>query len=228
MTGYYEERLAAEKLKRVYEIASPRVRRYLEAELEHLLSRIGRGDAVLDLGCGYGRTLPALGRRAGMVVGIDNSVTSLRLAAESLGPGGNCSLAAMDASALGFIPGVFDIVCCIQNGISAFHVDGRTLVAECVEAVRPSGLVILSSYAEGFWPDRLEWFERQAEEGLLGEIDRELTGDGRIVCKDGFTATTMGRGEFLSLCEGLAVSVEIVEVDGSSLFCEIRKKKPSP
>lgn len=223
MTGYYEEQLAAEKLKRVYEAATPRVRRYLEAELEHVLSMIGGSDRVLDLGCGYGRTLPELRRRAGMVVGVDNSIPSLQVARGSLDPGGDCSLAAMDAAALGFLPGVFDVVCCIQNGISAFHVDGRTLVRECVEAARPGGLVLLSSYAKGFWPDRLEWFERQAEEGLLGEIDRERTGNGMIVCRDGFTATTVGEEEFLSLCKGLPVSVDIVEVDGSSLFCEIRK-----
>ncbi len=192
--------------------------------MEHLLSRVGEGDLVLDLGCGYGRTLPALGRRAGRVVGIDNSIRSLRLARESLAPGAGCSLVAMDAASLGFLPGVFDIVSCIQNGISAFHVDRHTLVRECVGAVRPDGLVLLSSYAEAFWPDRLEWFERQADEGLLGEIDRERTGDGTIVCRDGFTATTVGEGEFLSLCEGLPVRAEIVEVDGSSLFCEIRKE----
>ena len=228
MAGYYEEQLAAERLKRAYEIASPRVRRYLEAELEHILSRIGKSDLVLDLGCGYGRTLPALCGRARMVVGIDTSIPSLRLAAESLDPGVKCNLAAMDASALGFPPDTFDVVCCIQNGISAFHVDGRTLVGECVATVRPGGLVLLSSYAKGFWPDRLEWFERQAEEGLLGEIDRELTGGGRIVCKGGFTATTVGGEEFLSLCEGFPVTVEIIEVDGSSLFCEMRKRKPQP
>jgi len=224
MTGYYEERLAAERLKRVYETASPRVRRYLEAELEHVLSLVGGNDLVLDLGCGYGRTLPALRRRAKRVVGVDNSIPSLQLAGESLAPGGDCSLAAMDAAALGFLPGVFDVICCIQNGISAFHVDSRTLVRECVEAARPGGLVLLSSYAEGFWSDRLEWFERQAEEGLLGAIDRERTGNGTIVCRDGFTATTVGEEEFLSLCDGLPVGVDIVEVDGSSLFCEIRKE----
>jgi ubiquinone/menaquinone biosynthesis C-methylase UbiE len=224
MSGYYEERLAADRLKRVYEVASSRIRRYLEAELEHLLSRIKAGGLVLDLGCGYGRTLPALVRRAGRVVGIDNSTASLRLARESIVPGGNCGLVAMNAAELAFPPDVFDVVSCIQNGISAFHVDRSMLVRECVRVVKTDGLVLLSSYAEGFWPDRLEWFERQAEEGLLGEIDRERTGDGTIVCRDGFTATTVGGEEFLSLCDGLPVRVEIVEVDGSSLFCEIRKE----
>ena len=100
----------------------------------------------------------------------------------------------------------------------------RSHLLECVEAVRPGGLVLLSSYSESFWPYRLEWFERQAEEGLLGEIDRERTGSGTIVCRDGFIATTIGEEEFHSLCEYLPVSVEIVEVDDSSLFCEIRKR----
>ena len=224
MSGYYEDRLASDRLKRAYEVATPRVRRYLEAELEHLLSRVETGDSVLDLGCGYGRTLEPLGRKAGWVIGIDNSITSLRLARESLDPGGRCRIAAMDAAALALLPGVFDVVGCIQNGISAFHVDRRTLVRECVRVAKPGGLVLLSSYAEAFWPDRLEWFERQADEGLLGEIDRERTGGGTIVCKDGFTATTVGEEEFLSLCEGLPVRAEVVEVDGSSLFCEIRRE----
>lgn len=224
MVGYYEDGLAADRLKRAYEIASPRVRRYLEAELDHVLSLIGEKDRVLDLGCGYGRVLPELRRTAGMVVGVDNSVRSLQLARASLSHGDCCSLAAMDAAALGFVPGSFDVICCIQNGISAFHIDRRSLVSECLEAAAPGGLVLLSSYAESFWPDRLEWFERQAEEGLLGEIDRERTRDGKIVCRDGFTATTVGEEEFLSLCEGLPVNVGIVEIDGSSLFCEIRKR----
>ncbi len=224
MSGYYEDRLASDRLKRVYEVASPRVRRYLDAELDHLLSHIEPDDLVLDLGCGYGRTLEALGERAGWVVGIDNSIRSLRLARESIVPGVHCGLAAMDAAALAFLPGAFDVVSCIQNGISAFHIDRRTLVSECVKVVKPGGLVLLSSYAEDFWSDRLEWFERQAEEGLLGEIDRERTGEGTIVCKDGFIATTVGKEEFLSLCSGFPVEIEIVEVDGSSIFCEMRRE----
>jgi hypothetical protein len=36
---YYAERLAAEKLRRCYEIAPPRVRQYLRAELDFALER---------------------------------------------------------------------------------------------------------------------------------------------------------------------------------------------
>jgi SAM-dependent methyltransferase len=223
MDGYYNDKLAALSLKRAYDLAPPRIRRYLDAELDHVLEKTRPYDTLLDLGCGYGRILNALCGKARMVVGIDNSLPSLALAADTISGVSNCRLAAMDAVKLGFCDGAFDLVCCIQNGISAFHVDARALIRESVRVAKPGGIVLFSSYADAFWNDRLGWFEMQAGEGLLGEIDREKTGDGTIVCKDGFTATTVRAEEFRSLSSGLPVEVGIVEVDASSLFCEMRK-----
>ena len=223
MTGYYSEKLAAERLEQCYRIAPPRVKQYLKAELTHVLTRIRPGDEVLDQGCGYGRIMPQLAVAAGMVVGIDTSLDSLRSARQRLERVKNCHLACMDAVRTAFADGVFDVVLCIQNGISAFHVDQRELVRESVRIARPGGLVLFSTYAARFWPDRLAWFRLQAEAGLLGEIDEELTGDGVIVCKDGFKATTVDAGRFKELTSGLDVAAKIVEVDDSSLFCEIHK-----
>ncbi len=53
--GYYSTHLAAERLRRCYEIAPTRVRRYLRAEIDFVLSRSGPAADVLELGCGYGR-----------------------------------------------------------------------------------------------------------------------------------------------------------------------------
>ncbi len=83
--------------------------------------------------------------------------------------------------------------------------------------------MLFSSYSDRFWKARLEWFELQAEHGLIGEIDWELTRDGLIVCKDGFEAATVGPAEFRILASCLAgVQPVIEEVDDSSIFCEIR------
>ncbi len=221
MNTYYEDRLSGERLKRVYEIATPRIRRYLEAEVEHAAGHVAAGDSVLELGCGYGRILPRLGRGAGLVMGIDNSPKSVSLAGLELSALANCRLACMDAACLGIRSSTFDCTVCIQNGISAFHTDRAGLVKEAMRVTRPGGIVLFSSYSGGFWEPRLEWFMLQAEAGLLGEIDQEKTGDGRIVCKDGFVATTVGPEEFRALAAGLGVDATIVEVDGSSLFCEI-------
>ena len=221
MSDYYSDMLSAERLMRCYEIAPPRVRQHLDAEVGHVLTKTSPGDLVLEMGCGYGRVLLPLALKAGRVIGIDTSMASLRLAGQSLGGVPNCCVLCMDAAHLAFRDRVFDLVVCIQNGISAFHVDRVELVRESIRVTKPGGQVLFSSYADSFWKDRLEWFEMQSEAGLLGEIDYERTGDGEIVCKDGFTATTVGPDEFRALTASFGADTRIVEVDKSSIFCEI-------
>jgi 2-polyprenyl-6-hydroxyphenyl methylase/3-demethylubiquinone-9 3-methyltransferase len=196
--------------------------RYLEAEIEFVLARIATSSLVLELGCGYGRVLERLAPAARAVTGIDTSLESLRLARTGLRHLSSCSIAVMNAVALGFADQSFDLVACIQNGISAFGVDRRQLLREAIRVTRPNGRVLFSSYSAGFWEERLEWFRIQAAHGLIGEIDAEATKEGVIVCRDGFRAGTVGPGEFRELLSGCPAAPEITEVDGSSLFCELR------
>jgi len=225
MSGYYTEKLSAERLKRCYEIAPPRVKQYLEAEIEHVLDKLKAIDRVLELGCGYGRVLQRLLEKSKKVAGIDTSNPSLLMAREFIGNISSCYLIEMDAAELGFQKNSFDAVVCIQNGISAFAVNQRKLLEESVRVIRPGGIALFSSYSEHFWRDRLEWFRLQAKQGLLGEIDEAATGKGIIVCKDGFKASTVGPDDFAALTSGLPVFSKITEVDRSSIFCEIRIEK---
>jgi len=71
--GYYQEKLAAEKLKHCYDIAPARVKQYLEAEIKYVLEKIHAQSLILELGCGYGRVLARLAQHAGFAVGIDTS-----------------------------------------------------------------------------------------------------------------------------------------------------------
>lgn len=226
MPDYYRKRLSAERLERVYAIAPPRVRQYLDAEIDHVLERMMPADVVLELGCGCGRVLEPLARSARLVCGIDTSFESLLRARDALASRTNCRLFQMDAVRLGFRDAAFDCTICIQNGISAFHVDMRELVGESIRVTRPGGLVLLSSYSDAFWGHRLDWFERQAAEGLIGGIDREKTRNGAIVCTDGFTASTVSARQFESLAGDLGVAARIFEVDSSSIFCEISVGTP--
>jgi len=216
---YYAKKLSAERLRKVYEIASPRVRQYLEEEIRFVLDRIEADALVLELGCGYGRVLERLASKTKRIAGIDTSWESLRMAAAE--DRGGFMLALMNAAFLGFADKTFDLVACIQNGISAFKVDPLDLMREAVRVTRPGGRVLLSSYSQKFWPHRLEWFREQARHGLLGEIDEAATGNGVIACKDGFRATTFSADAFLALASRLGLAAEIFEVDESSVFCEI-------
>ena len=127
----------------------------------------------------------------------------------------------MDAFNLGFKTKMFDHVFCIQNGISAFGGDQEVLIKESIHLIKPGGSALFSSYSDKFWNHRLEWFEIQSENNLIGEIDYNLTGNGSIVCKDGFRATTVNEEKFRLLTSAINNEVKIYEIDESSIFCEI-------
>jgi ubiquinone/menaquinone biosynthesis C-methylase UbiE len=190
------------------------------------MNKINPSDVVLELGCGYGRVLEKLASRARRVVGIDISRSSLMFGKKRSGRFANCDLFQMNATALGFLDRSFDLVICIQNGISAFQVSPQDLVRESLRVARTGGKVLFSSYSEKFWKDRLEWFQLQAHAGLIGEIDWSATHEGVIVCQDGFRAMTFGPAEFLSFTSPLHGEWKIEEVDDSSLFFEIRVRNP--
>ncbi|NOY06400.1 MAG: methyltransferase domain-containing protein [Chlorobi bacterium] len=225
MTGYYEKNLSGRRLQHCYEIAPPRVRQYLDAEIEHVISRLRPSDTVLELGCGYGRVALRLAETARHVVGIDTSLESIALARELAGDDSRCRFRVMDALDLCYQDASFDAVVCVQNGICAFGVDREALLREALRVARPGGRVLFSTYSDRFWPHRLEWFEAQAEAGLVGEIDHSLSGNGVIVCEDGFRVGRMSREDWKNLCARVGVEPGITEVDGSSVFCEIAMRK---
>ncbi|MGB9234925.1 MAG: class I SAM-dependent methyltransferase [Terriglobales bacterium] len=220
MPGYYTERLAAERLRACYDLASPRIKAYLEAEIEFVLARTTPSTLALELGSGYGRVLERLLPRVRVAFGIDTSLSSLRMALEYVGCKPSLRLACMDAVQMGFRDRPFDLTICIQNGICAFAVDRQQLFREAIRVTQSGGLVMFSSYAPQFWEHRLEWFEIQSAHHLIGEIDYQATGNGTIVCKDGFRATTVDRQSFETLAASLNAIPRITEVDDSSLFCE--------
>lgn len=219
--SYYLNKLSAERLQQCYDIAPPRVKQYLDAEIQYVVNKICPSDIVLELGCGYGRVLGKLSTRAKMVIGIDTSQASLELAKKLLSGISNCHLFQMNAIALGFRDRSFNMVICIQNGISAFKVSQKDLIRESIRVTQAGGMILFSSYSDKFWKDRLEWFHLQSKKGLIGEIDWDATRDGVIVCKDGFKATTVRSSEFVSLTSEFDIKPKIEEVDDSSIFYEI-------
>lgn len=221
MTKYYSEFLSAERLKLCYDLAPPRVKQYLNAEIDYVKNKIKEGDYVLELGCGYGRILKALHRKTKYVFGIDLSLTNLVFGQKDYLAKDPCHLSAMDAFKLGFRSKIFDLVFCIQNGVSAFGGNPGVLIKEAIRVTKQGGLILFSSYSNKFWDHRLKWFQIQSNNKLIGKIDYDQTGNGVIVCKDGFKASTFNEEDFISLTSGFKIEVRTFEVDESSVFCEI-------
>jgi len=223
MGRYYEEMLSGERLRRCYEIAPPRIRRYLDAEVSFAIECIQGSGPVLELGCGYGRAIEPVSAHVESAVGCDTSMNSLEFARSYLHSRSGIGLVCADASCLPFRLGVFDAVICIQNGISAFGVNRRDLVAEAIRVTKARGRILFSSYSPKIWKERLAWFRAQSKAGLVGEIDEEASGHGTVVCKDGFRASTISRAELRRLFSDAGLTPRIKEIDGSSVFCLVRK-----
>jgi len=223
--GYYRERLSADRLLRCYEIAPERIKQYLDAEIRFVVSNLHGSDLVLELGCGYGRVMRAVSQFVFGIVGNDISRESLEFARSYMEGCENYDVFLMDASWIGFRSCIFDVVFCVQNGISAFGVGKKRLITETVRVTKDNGIILFSSYSPKIWEARLEWFRKQSQFGLIGEIDGQKTCDGTIVCKDGFRATTVSSDKFVELFGEFGLNASIIEVDESSIFCRVIKKK---
>lgn len=221
MSNYYAESLNSQKLFQVYDTALPRVRQYLEAEIDFVRQHLTGKERVLELGAGYGRIVRALAPRCAHIVGMDISPDSVRLGEAYLKDFPNAEMVVMDVHRMCF-DAPFDVVLCLQNGLSAMRADGNT-VEKILRVLAPGGTAFFSTYSAGFWDHRLAWFREQADKGLLGELDMERTRDGVIVCRDGFRATTQTPEDFAAIGRQSGCPYEITLVDESSLFLILRK-----
>ena len=219
---YYAQNLNSQKLYKVYDTKIPRVRQYLDREINFVRKRLFSAEKVLELGVGYGRVLRELSSCASCFLGIDISPESVEFGKEHLKEFPHIHLMTMDAHKLDF-ENEFDAVLCLQNGLSALKGDALNLIGRSVKALRPGGMAYFSTYSGKFWNHRLAWFEEQADKGLLGEIDKENTCDGVIVCKDGFRAVTFTENDLIKLGEASGCEYIIHEEDESSLFLVITK-----
>ncbi|HAQ40054.1 MAG TPA: class I SAM-dependent methyltransferase, partial [Clostridiales bacterium] len=157
----------------------------------------------------------------GSIVGIDISEESVELGREYLKDYPNASMVTMDVHKMVF-PKPFDIIFCLQNGLSAMRAD-YTVINKILETLAQGGTAYFSSYSAKFWDFRLRWFEEQADKGLLGEIDYTRTQHGVIICKDGFRATIHLPEDFQKIGEESGYPYQVQEVDESSVFLIIHK-----
>lgn len=220
--NYYAEKLNAAKLFQVYETAIPRVRQYFEEEIRFVRQDLTGTERILEVGAGYGRILRELAPHAASLVGIDISEDSVVLGREYLADCPRCRMETMDVYRLPYEE-AFDVVLCLQNGLSAMRGQASDLVARCLRALVPGGRAYFSSYSSRFWETRLAWFREQAQKGLLGEIDEEKTRDGVIVCVDGFRATTYSPEDLDRLGRETGCPYRVQEVDESSVWLVLDK-----
>lgn len=221
--NYYSCNLKSDKLYQVYQTQINRVKQYLNEEISFIRNELQGNEKVLELGAGYGRIMKELAPYIRLIVGIDNSQDTVEFGKKYLKNISNCELLFMDAHAVR-MDRKFDVVICLQNGISAIKGDPLNLVNQGMKMLSPGGKAYFSSYSSDFWEDRLAWFQEQSDKGLLGKIDFAKTKKGIIVCQDGFIATTFSQEDMERLGQSVGYRYRVQEVDNSSIFLIIKKE----
>src|SRR5256885_15380169 len=106
------------------------------------LRKNATGKKVLDFGCGNGIASAETAKFAAHVTGIDISPEAVRIAtehAQKVGVSGNSTFTVMDAEALQFAPGTFDVVC--VRGV-LHHMDLDAALAQINHVLAPDGKAI--------------------------------------------------------------------------------------
>jgi ubiquinone/menaquinone biosynthesis C-methylase UbiE len=140
LKNYYSQRLSAERLKLCYDVATPRVKKYLKEELNFVLGFIQPGFSVLELGCGYGRVFGEFESKAKNIYGVDTSIESLQMGKQIYKKNSSVFFLQMNAAQAGFKNESFDLVFCIQNGISAFKEEPVKLIKEAIRLAKKTVL----------------------------------------------------------------------------------------
>lgn len=116
------------------------------------LAGVEASSHVLDIGCGVGRTLRALARRAESTVGLDSNETFLKQARATVGDAaqsGRVELRHLDIAQdrLPFEDAAFHSVIC-QNVVECV-VDNPALIEECRRVLKPGGVLLMSYHDYG-------------------------------------------------------------------------------
>lgn len=113
------------------------------------LARIRNSDRVLEVGCGFGRSLPVLSHCAQEVVAIDISEEMIKLA-RSTCPARNVSFNVCESERLPFASACFDVVVCFA-AFDAMH--QKEALAEMSRVARVGARITLTGKNDTYYDD---------------------------------------------------------------------------
>lgn len=188
---------------------------YLSAEESELKNTISSG-AVLDIGCGNGRTTRILAELSDNVVGVDFSDHLLSQAKINLCNQKNVELYLEDAKSMHFKNASFDYVVMEWNTFGNLYSLRDRVLQESSRVLRPNGKILLSVFSENVLPSYFDMLKRS---GLnVAHVDENY-----VFLKEGLVSERFNENKLQTICKSVHLKADIKNLTDISYWCELTK-----
>lgn len=144
--------------ERVLQAPTSAYQKLFDTEHKYLLDKITPNSKVLDIGCGEGRNMKSIFEITPFVYGIDNDSNAIKDAKENFKNNDSVKIVRGEATNLPFQNETFDIVTFLII-LPNLDKDKEKALQEASRVLKDDGFVILSTFAETAFENRMEMYK---------------------------------------------------------------------
>lgn len=130
-----------------------------DAEKTYLITHIPNSSKVLDIGCGEGRNMKSILEVTPNVYGVDMDIKAVEDAKENFKDNEGVQVVQGEAKNLPFEDKSFDVVTLLMI-LPNLNKDKEAAFKEAARVLRDNGFVIISTFAETAFDERMEIYKR--------------------------------------------------------------------
>lgn len=196
----------------------PEIKRWFEAERRYLRKNIKRDSSILEIGCGYGRSIADISDIASRVVGVDLSPLCLSNARKNLAHLKNIEIYKADGRALPFREEDFDFTISMGNTFGSLNGYQNDVLKEMRRVTKSGGRIILGVYSERALPIRIRDY---SQSGLhIIRVDPEK----KIFTEEGLVTEQFTRNKLEDLFSTVGLDVSIKRLTPITYICDTIKR----
>ena len=132
---------------------------FSEKEIKFLKRNIREDSVILDAGCGYGKYIKILSRKARKAIGIDSSALMIEKAEKYLINTKDTEVFLADAEKMPFESNCFDFVICTTNTFGNF-LNQRNVLKEMKRVLKPEGKMFFGVFSDKAAALQLEYYRK--------------------------------------------------------------------
>ena len=194
-------------------LASPEIRFFLSEENKFVKKSLFGGCSVLDVGCGYGRTIKAIHKLPLKITAIDNSKRMVKNAKLNLKGIKNVKVLCMDAFNLEFKKQKFDFILCLANTFGNFSSRKLKAIKEMKKVLKKGGKIIIHVYNK----KSLKYRVKDYEKARMPVIKIEK--DGTVHSAHGLTLEQFTKKKLRNLFSKAKLKLQIKQLTPISYMC---------